>query len=78
MTKLKIKTGDNVRVIAGDHKGSEGKVTQLFLDKNKEFPTIIDAKLDDFETKKLLGLLRRYKKVIRYYIEDIKGIHPSF
>jgi large subunit ribosomal protein L24 len=35
MTKLKIKTGDNVRVIAGDHKGSEGKVTRLFLDKNK-------------------------------------------
>jgi large subunit ribosomal protein L24 len=35
MTKLKIKTGDNVRVIAGDHKGSEGKVTRLFVDKNK-------------------------------------------
>jgi len=26
MIKLKIKTGDIVRVIAGDHKGSEGKV----------------------------------------------------
>jgi large subunit ribosomal protein L24 len=25
MTKLKIKTGDAVKVIAGDHKGSEGK-----------------------------------------------------
>ena len=35
MTKLKIKTGDNVRVIAGDHKGSEGKVARLFIDKNK-------------------------------------------
>jgi large subunit ribosomal protein L24 len=27
MGKLKIKTGDTVRVIAGDHKGSEGKST---------------------------------------------------
>jgi large subunit ribosomal protein L24 len=26
MIKLKIKTGDIVRVIAGDHKGAEGKV----------------------------------------------------
>lgn len=35
MTKLKIKSGDTVKVIAGDHKGSEGKVTRVFLDKNK-------------------------------------------
>ncbi|WP_029035475.1 50S ribosomal protein L24 [Salinimicrobium terrae] len=35
MKKLKIKTGDTVRVTAGDHKGQEGKVQQVFLDKNK-------------------------------------------
>ncbi|GAL68236.1 50S ribosomal protein L24 [Jejuia pallidilutea] len=35
MGKLKIKTGDTVRVIAGDHKGSEGKVQQVLIDKNK-------------------------------------------
>ena len=35
MRKLKIKTGDTVRVIAGDHKGSEGKVLSVFSDKNK-------------------------------------------
>ncbi len=35
MTKLKIKTGDTVKVIAGDHKGSEGKVVKVFIDKNK-------------------------------------------
>ena len=35
MTKLKIKSGDTVRVIAGDHKGSEGKVLQVLKDKNK-------------------------------------------
>lgn len=35
MGKLKIKTGDNVRVIAGDHKGSEGKVLTVFIEKNK-------------------------------------------
>ena len=35
MKKLKIKTGDTVRIIAGDHKSTEGKVTKVFLDKNK-------------------------------------------
>ena len=35
MGKLKIKTGDTVRVIAGDHRGSEGKVLTVFIDKNK-------------------------------------------
>jgi len=35
MTKLKIKTGDTVRVIAGDHKGSEGTVTKILREKNK-------------------------------------------
>ena len=35
MKKLKIKTGDIVRVIAGDHKGSEGKILKLFSDKEK-------------------------------------------
>jgi large subunit ribosomal protein L24 len=35
MTKLKIKSGDTVQVIAGDHKGSEGKVLKVLKDKNK-------------------------------------------
>ncbi len=35
MIKLKIKTGDTVRVIAGDHKGTEGKVVRVDREKNK-------------------------------------------
>ncbi len=35
MIKLKIKTGDIVRVIAGDHKGSEGKIVKVDREKNK-------------------------------------------
>ena len=33
--KLKIKTGDTVRIISGDHKGSEGKIVRVLRDKNK-------------------------------------------
>ncbi len=35
MNKLKIKTGDTVRIIAGDHKGLEGKVQKILREKNK-------------------------------------------
>ena len=35
MSKLKIKTGDTVRIMAGDHKGTEGKVMKVFVEKNK-------------------------------------------
>ena len=35
MTKLKIKSGDTVRVIAGEHKGAEGSVLKVDLEKNK-------------------------------------------
>ncbi|MBS3992703.1 MAG: 50S ribosomal protein L24 [Bacteroidetes bacterium] len=35
MTKLKIKSGDKVRVIAGDHRGEEGKVVKVLIADNK-------------------------------------------
>jgi large subunit ribosomal protein L24 len=35
MIKLKIKTGDKVRVIAGDHKGEEGKIIKVIIESNK-------------------------------------------
>lgn len=35
MAKLKIKSGDNVVVIAGDHKGLEGNVLRVFREKNR-------------------------------------------
>ena len=35
MKKFKLKSGDTVRVIAGDHKGSEGKILQIVKDKDR-------------------------------------------
>lgn len=35
MTKLKIKSGDTVKVIAGDSKGQQGTVQKVLKDKNK-------------------------------------------
>jgi large subunit ribosomal protein L24 len=33
MIKIKIKTGDQVKVLSGDHKGTEGKVAKIFRSK---------------------------------------------
>ncbi|RZJ34942.1 MAG: 50S ribosomal protein L24 [Flavobacterium sp.] len=35
MIKLKIKSGDTVKVIAGDHRGTTGKVTRVYREANK-------------------------------------------
>ena len=35
MIKLKIKSGDTVKVIAGNNKGSEGTVVRVLREKNK-------------------------------------------
>ena len=35
MTKIKIKRDDNVLVIAGEHKGSMGRVIKVIKDQNK-------------------------------------------
>lgn len=35
MKKLKIKSGDTVKVIAGDHRGAEGKVLSVSASDNK-------------------------------------------
>src|SRR5690554_5582050 len=34
MTKLKVISGDLVKVIAGNHKGEQGKIVRIFADKN--------------------------------------------
>jgi len=35
MMKIKIKKDDNVLVIAGEHKGSQGKVVKIIREKNR-------------------------------------------
>lgn len=35
MNKVKLKVGDNVEVIAGEHKGQQGKIQRILRDKNK-------------------------------------------
>ncbi|KAK1666577.1 hypothetical protein QYE76_054736 [Lolium multiflorum] len=48
-----------------------------FLDAEKQFPVIISAMLTEDQIAKTLEVLRRYKSVIGYSIDDMKGISSS-
>ena len=48
-----------------------------FLKPKKANPVIISARLAELEKQKLLEILRKYKKTIAWYIDDMKGISHS-
>ncbi|XP_021714895.1 uncharacterized protein LOC110682862 [Chenopodium quinoa] len=49
----------------------------VFLDDNETYPVIVNTNLDDTSLEKLLVVLREYRSVIGYAIDDIKGISPT-
>jgi hypothetical protein len=49
-----------------------------FLGPDKSDPVIVSDKLSPEENEKLLNLLKKHRKVIRYSINDLKGLSPAF
>jgi hypothetical protein len=49
-----------------------------FLGPDKSYPVIVSDKLSPEENEKLLNLLKKHRKVIRYSINDLKGLSPAF
>ncbi|MTG97351.1 MULTISPECIES: 50S ribosomal protein L24 [Myroides] len=77
MTKLKIKTGDTVRVIAGDHKGLEGKVVRVLREKNKaivEGLNIISKHVKPSATNPQGGIV---KKEAPIHISNLAIVDPK-
>ena len=55
--KLKIKTGDIVKVIAGNQKGIQGKVLRVFANKNRAIVEGVNTKrlsVNDDQTYELI------------------------
>ena len=71
MIKLKIKTGDTVQVIAGDHKGEKGKVLKVDREKNK---AIVESYIKAYQTQRTKPTRRYYKKRSSY--PNIQSISP--
>ncbi|KAJ9183079.1 hypothetical protein P3X46_006990 [Hevea brasiliensis] len=49
-----------------------------FLGANNTYPVIVNANLSTLKVDKLLRVLRQFRKVLGYTIDDIKGISPHF
>ena len=48
-----------------------------FLHDNKTTPVIISDKLTESETRRLVAVLEKYRSVIGYSLQDLKGISPN-
>ena len=48
-----------------------------YLDVDEGSPVIVSYELDNTSLEKLLVLLRKYRSVIRYSLDDIKRISPT-
>ncbi len=71
MIKLKIKKGDNVKVITGDDKGKTGNVIKVFPDIRKVLVKGINEKKKKRKNKRINGKLdckRESKKNFIYFL----------
>ena len=48
-----------------------------FLHNNRATPVVISDKLTESETRRLVAVLEKYRSVIGYSLQDLKGIGPN-
>ena len=48
-----------------------------FLHNNRATPVVISDKLIESETRRLVAVLEKYRSVIEYSLQDLKGISPN-
>ena len=48
-----------------------------FLHNNRATPVVISDKLTESETRRLVAVLEKYRSVIGYTLQDLKGISPN-
>ncbi|XP_019082635.1 PREDICTED: uncharacterized protein LOC109125460 [Camelina sativa] len=49
----------------------------VFMGTNSTYPVIVNARLSDDEWNLLVTELKKYRRAIGYFLDDIKGISPS-
>ncbi|KAJ9561139.1 hypothetical protein OSB04_006299 [Centaurea solstitialis] len=61
-----------------DLKSLPPNLKYVFLGDDNTYPVIVSSSLSSSQLDKLLHVLRKYRSVLAYSIDDIKGISPSF
>ncbi|XP_074277872.1 uncharacterized protein LOC141601482 [Silene latifolia] len=72
------KLGESSKPPEVELKPLPSSLKHVFLGENSTYPVIVNSALNDSQISKLLIVLRKYKSVIGYAIDDLKGISPSF
>ncbi|XP_021723968.1 uncharacterized protein LOC110691358 [Chenopodium quinoa] len=70
--------GESTKPLEVELKPLPSNLKYAYLGPNNSYPVIVNAELKDTELEQLLNVLKTYKSVIGYTIDDIKGINPSF
>ncbi|XP_021751221.1 uncharacterized protein LOC110716877 [Chenopodium quinoa] len=73
-----VSIGESTKPPEVELKPVPSNLKYAYLGPNNSYPVIVNAELKDTELEQLLNVLRTYKSVIGYTIDDIKGINPSF
>ena len=53
------------------------RLKYAFLHDNRAMPVVISDKLTESETRRLVAVLEKYRSIIGYSIQDLKGISPN-
>ena len=61
-----------------DRKMFPSSLKYAYLGENETYPVIVNAELNNTQLDELIALIKNFKKVIVYSIDDITGISPSF
>ena len=61
-----------------DLKPLPSSLKYAYLGENETYPVIVNAELNNTQLDQLIALIRNFKSVIGYSIDDITGISPSF
>jgi len=53
------------------------RLKYAFLHNNRGMPVVISDKLIESETQQLVAVLEKYRSIIGYSLQDLKGISPN-
>ncbi|XP_021722870.1 uncharacterized protein LOC110690359 [Chenopodium quinoa] len=73
-----VSIGESTTPLEVELKPLPSNLKHAYLGPNNSYSVIVNAELKDTELEQLLNVLKTYKSVIGYTIDDIKGIYPSF
>jgi hypothetical protein len=75
--KSKLEEEENPQPSSPELKPLPPSLKYAFLHNNRGTPVIISDKLTESETRRLVAVLEKYRSIIGYSLQDLKGTNPN-